>query len=108
MVWGGDRSDKHLRPCAHYSGNMCGGFGGKTICHWCGWDMTYHGWDEDVLVQAFPGIPRMGTPCRNCRMAYRDHVLIGGGCFNFEPDWELPLIEEPTPPIPENIILGED
>jgi len=33
---------KKDEPCDYYFGNVCTGFGGKTICDFCGWDMMDH------------------------------------------------------------------
>jgi dCMP deaminase len=30
------------KPCDHYSGNLCGGFGGSLTCDHCGWDRFQH------------------------------------------------------------------
>jgi hypothetical protein len=37
-----DTCNKDETPCDSYIGNMCSGFGGKTICWVCGWDMYEH------------------------------------------------------------------
>jgi len=34
--------DKDDKPCDHYFGNVCTGFGGTTDCYVCGWDMYDH------------------------------------------------------------------
>lgn len=53
------RDDK---PCDAYWGNVCSGFGGKTICTKCGWDMYDHpseAWwlNEDGTVKPDDGRP---------------------------------------------------
>ena len=36
------------QPCDNYFGNLCGGFGAPTTCHWCGWDKASH---EPALLE---------------------------------------------------------
>lgn len=33
---------KQNKPCGHFFGNVCAGFGGTTECDNCGWDKYHH------------------------------------------------------------------
>lgn len=46
------------RPCLHYGGNLCTGFGNEdTTCFGCGWDRADHGVSDERLRQRGYAVP---------------------------------------------------
>jgi hypothetical protein len=71
------------RPCLHYGGNLCTGFGSDdTTCWGCGWDRADHGVSDERLRQRGYTIPKgvieyEVCPCCGQPM-YSDEELLAG------------------------------